>query len=153
MNRDLQRKDPAEVLQVLPWTPIAEPAPRIQVLETWTDTRYKLLTRVREAERRGRAVPVGSWSRVPGWDGAYSVRMRRLRPDPPGWRRPLLISLGALTALTAFLVAGFFVVSALIGYILMALGAITVFGCLIVLARTAGGGGGISISQSVNIWR
>lgn len=126
--------------------------PETTPMETWTDTKYRLLSRVRQAERRGEIATVGDWSEVRGWPGGYSVRVQRLRRPAPRWRRPILIALGGLTLLAGLLVAGYFIVSAITGYVLMLLGAAAVAVGRLLLAG-GGGGGTVEVLQRVIIRR
>lgn len=156
MSKDLQPRRPRREPEILRMTIGAARVrpPEVAPMETWTDTRYKLLERIRTAERRGEVATVGSWRRVPGWDGVYSVRVQRLRQPAPRWRRLTLIGLGVVAVLTGLLVAGYFIVSAIIGYVLMILGAATAVGGVLLLAAGAGGGGGtVEVLQRVIIRR
>lgn len=59
--------------------------------EWWTDTPHRLAQRIRVESGTGRVLLLGWVELAPGFHGAL---VRRLKPRPPAWRKPLLISVG-----------------------------------------------------------
>lgn len=68
------------------------PVPLQPDWEWWVDYPHRLAARVRADQA---VVELGRWELAPGLHGSV---VRRLRPRPPGWRRPALISTGATLA-------------------------------------------------------
>lgn len=117
-------------------------------LETWTDSRYALQAQIQRATKRGQVAQVSHWVPVRGCPGWYSVQVRRLKDPPPRWRPwaigagVALVVLGALVALTAYLIAA-------VATALMVVPA-WVWG-LLVLLLLAGGTGGARV-VTVKVW-
>lgn len=53
------------------------------------DNRYQLLTRVRTAVKRQEVREVSGFHPVPGMPGRFAVRVLRVKPETPAWRRAL----------------------------------------------------------------
>lgn len=115
-----------------------QPQHRPQELEVWTDTRYALLARVRTAVNRGEVRECGGFQPVPGTSGWFTVKIWRLRPPVPAWRRALPWVLGGLSALAGVLAAIGYVLSLM--FTAIATAPIWIWVALGVLLLAGGGG-------------
>jgi hypothetical protein len=107
-------------------------------LETWTDTRYQLLARVKVATKRGEVREVGGYRPVRGAAGWYSVEVWRLKPAVPAWRRALPWVAGGLAALAGVVAAVGYALSVMFAALASVPIAVWVVGAVLLLA--AGGG-------------
>jgi hypothetical protein len=144
MNREVARKRPANLpYRVLP--------PKVSALptETWVDSKYVLLGRVRTAERRGEVASVSDWSPVPNWPGHYAVKVVRLKPARSTLRRrlPALIGVGAVGGALGAVV--YMMIPVLLTGLTFLIGGAAAFGLVVALLR----GGGINVTQIVNVRR
>jgi hypothetical protein len=120
-----------------PLVPSWDPA-----LETWTDTRYQLLARLKTAVKRGEVREAGSWAPVPGAPGWFSVEVRRLKAPVPAWKRALPWVGVSLVALAGVVVA----VGYLLSMLFAGLAAIPVWAWLLAAVVLLGGGGGTVVT-------
>ncbi len=143
---DLMNKQPA-ITRILP-----PPTPSLPV-EIWEGSRHNLGARLRVGVEKGRiatAGPMRPVRSIPGW---YEIEVTRLKADPPAWRRAAL-TIGAVGAVLAgLLLAGWFVVSAVMAYALMITGVLAAAVGGVMLVRMGVGGGNITVVQNVSIRR
>lgn len=63
--------------------------------ELWQENRHLLPARLRKAVKKGEVVQLSPITEyLPGWCEVY---VRRLKPRPPRWRKPLIVAGVALT--------------------------------------------------------
>lgn len=123
-----------------------QPQHRPQELEVWTDTRYALLTRVRTAVRRGEVRECGGFQPVPGTAGWFTVKVWRLRPPVPAWRRAAPWVLGGLSVLAAVVAAIGYALSLAVAAVATVPLWVWVAGAVLLLA---GGGGATTVIVKV----
>lgn len=132
---------------------ILPPATPALPVEVWEGSRHNLGARLRVGVEKGRIATAGRMRPIEGIPGWYEIEVTRLRPDPPAWRRALLITGAVGTVLAGLLLAGWFLVSAVMAYALMAVGVLAVGAGAVMLTRIGTGGGNITVVQNVSVRR
>ena len=144
MNRphDLARKRPAEVVPVAAWETLSVTYPH----------RWALVQEARRLADRGDIVILGPvvWRHE---RGQWEVRIRRLRPAPPRWRRPLLIGTGVFTVLGGLFAAGWWALNslALVPGAVFLLLTLAAFIAYVASGRTSRSDGNVSVSVTTSV--
>lgn len=101
-------------------------------------SQHQLMAEIRDGQRRGEYGAVSPLHRTPR--GLFAVKVRRLKPPAPRWRKPAIIAGVALTALAAMGGLLFVAVSALAAAISpMVIGGAILIGILLAAACAGGG--------------
>lgn len=147
--RELDRRRDAQVVRAEP----LDRTGRMAALNTELlvlDRRWALLAEVNRMERRGevrKLRPDPVWNQR---EGEWQMRVVRLKPPAPAWRRPLLIAVGIATPLLTFLGLLWWVLTALAAVPLLTLLGGAFIG-LMVLCAVGRRGKTIVIEQRVTI--
>lgn len=145
-------KRPAVVLRTEPYRVLAPNTSELP-LEVWTDSKYALITRLRKAERRGEVATVSDWRPMPHRPGWYSVDVRRLRRPAPAWKLPMFAGACGLALVGMTWWALGVLVGAVIANAAMIVGGLAIGVITLAAVKAFSGGGSISVTQIVNIWR
>jgi hypothetical protein len=110
-----------------------------------------------EVARRERAGEFQRIDRTAYWDsetGRWRIRVQRLRPPPPCWRRPALIAGGVLGLLGALVAAGWWLLATLAALPgLVFLGLVLMVFVAFVLARVGGREPEVNVQVNVSVRR
>lgn len=140
--RALDHKRPAEIMPY-DWEIVSAPAHQ----------RHSLQAEVNRLADRGEVAILGPavWRRE---RGQWEIRVRRLKPAPPRWRKPVLIGTAVAGTLGALLAAGWWALSTLAlipGAVFLVLFLIVFVGCVIGSHDRRGTSVNVSVSTTVNV--
>lgn len=125
LERTVRMKAPARVVDARPVETLTAPYHR----------KGELVAEVKRMSASGRAIPVDV---RPIWypeKGVWIQRVKRLRPEPPAWRKPALIALAVLASLGTLLALTWWVLASLAALPLFVL-CIAAAGALMALLRS-----------------
>lgn len=149
MDRELARKRPAQIVATTARVPMdVRTLPR---RETITRTFHHRQDLTREVHRLARRGEIGTTYRIREVPGAWVAEVIRIKEPGRRWEKPVAWLVGVALGLTAAAWLIVLAVQALVALLPYLIGGAIVLAALGVLARASLGGGGISVSQSVNI--
>lgn len=148
MDRELARKQPAQIVSTTARVPMdVRTLPR---RETLTRTFHQKQDLMREVHRLARRGEIGTTYRTREIPGGWAVEVIRIKEPGRRWGRPAAWLVGVALGLAAAAWLLVLAAQALVGLLPYLIGGAVVLVVLAVIARVVIGGG-ISISQSVNI--
>lgn len=114
--------------------------------------KHRLMAEVAKREAAGEFARI---DREPVWhDGRWRIRVQRLRPPSPRWRRPALIAGGVLGLFGALVAAGWWLLATLAALPgLVFLGLVLVVFVAFVLARVGGREPEVNVQVNVSVRR
>lgn len=149
MDRELARKRPAQIVATTARVPLD--VPTLPRRETLTRTFHQRQDLMREVHRLARRGEIGTTYRTREIPGGWAAEVIRIKEPGRRWGKPLAWLVGVALGLAAAAWLLVLAAQALVALLPYLIGGAVALAVLAAIVAKAFGGGGISISQSVNI--